>query len=119
VWLKLELCNAFPKEFPSSLFQKHGYDSFESLESMWPVLLRNVTDAPSFAHQLQTVFFDHEPKTLHSVLYTNDGIAQETSLDLDDLIQWTRGLLTRPERIKKDRIHTRKVSKQVLTTRKT
>jgi len=29
-----------PKEFPSSLFQKHGYDSFESLESMWPVLLQ-------------------------------------------------------------------------------
>ena len=86
---------------------------------MWPVLLRNVTDAPSFAHQLQTMFFDHEPKTLHSVLYTNDRMAQETSLDLDHLIQWTRGLLTRPERIKKDRIHTRKVSNQVLTTRKT
>ena len=46
-------------------------------------------------------------------------MAQETSLDLDNLIQWTRDLLTGPERIKKDRIHTRKASSQVLTTRKT
>jgi hypothetical protein len=47
---------------------------------------KNVTDAPSFAYQLETVFFDDEPKTLHSVLYTNNRMAQETSLDLDRLI---------------------------------
>lgn len=45
-------------------------------------------------------------------------MAEEISLDLDHLIQWTRDLLTRPERIKKDRI-TRKVFSRVLTTRKT
>jgi len=84
---------------------------------MWPVLLRTwqTRQASSISHRPCSLITNPRHS---SVLYANNGMAEEISLDLDHLIQWTRDLLTRPERIKKDRI-TRKVFSRVLTTRKT